>query len=114
MNTLDKIDRRLPYRTSDAKFEMMAERIRQRTTARVAQPAQSVQSIRPARRARVQLQWAVAMAVVAIAVVAGIHFWDSEPEPQPTLAELLATASPETLREVAATNYDDIIFNQQI
>lgn len=106
MNTLNKIDRRLPYRTSDAEFEVMAERIRLRTTARVEQSAQ------PAHRRG--LQWAIAMAVVAVAVVMGLSFIELTPEPQPTLAELLATASPETLREVAATNYDDIIFNQQI
>lgn len=114
MNTLNKIDRRLPYQTSDAKFEEMAERIRQRSTARMSHFVQSAQPAQSPHRGRVQLQWAVAMAVVAIAVVTGIYFLDSEPEPQPTLAELLATASPETLREVAATNYDDIIFNQQI
>lgn len=108
MNTLNKIDRRLPYRTSDAEFEVMAERIRLRTTARTEQVAQ------PVRRPRVQLQWAVAMAVVAVALIVGISFIEVEPEPQPTLAELLATASPETLREVAEMNYDDIIFNQQI
>lgn len=108
MNTLNKIDRRLPYRTSDAEFEVMAERIRLRTTARTEQVAQ------PVRRTRVQLQWAVAMAVVAVAFIVGLSFVSVEPEPQPTLAELLATASPETLREVAEMNYDDIIFNQQI
>ena len=103
MNTLNKIDRRLPYRTSDAEFDVMTERIRLRTTARVEQ------SVRPISRRG--LQWAVAMAVAA---VVGLSFIELTPEPQPTLAELLATASPETLREVAATNYDDIIFNQQI
>ena len=106
MNTLNEIDRRLPYRTLDAEFEVMAERIRLRTTARVEQSA------RPAHRRG--LQWAIAMAVVAVAVVMGLSFIELPSEPQPTLAELLATASPETLREVAATNYDDIIFNQQI
>jgi len=109
MSNLRIIDRRLPYRTSDAEFEVMAERIRLRTTARVAQPAKTAQ---PARRG--QLQWAFAMAVVVVALIAGFSLMDMEPEPQPTLAELLATASPETLREVAATNYDDIIFNPQI
>lgn len=84
----------------------MAERIRLRTTARVEQSA------RPAHRRG--LQWAVAMAVVAVALIVGLSFVSVEPEPQPTLAELLATASPETLREVAEMNYDDIIFNQQI
>lgn len=109
MNTLNKIDRRLPYRTSDAEFDVMTERIRLRTTARVEQ------SVRPISRRG--LHWAVAMAVAAVVVVVvvvGLSFIELTPEPQPTLAELLATASPETLREVAATNYDDIIFNQQI
>lgn len=106
MNAMNKIDRRLPYRTSDAEFEVMAERIRLRTTVRVEQSA------RPAHRRG--LQWAVAMAVVAVALIVGISFIGVEPEPQPTLAELLATASPETLREVAEMNYDDIIFNQSI
>ena len=86
----------------------MAERIRLRTTARTEKVVQ------PVRRTRVQLQWAVAMAVVAVVLIVGISFIGVEPEPQPTLAELLATASPETLREVAEMNYDDIIFNQSI
>lgn len=99
----------MPYRTSEAEFEAMAERIRQRTTARV----QTVVEARPMPR-RKSLQLAFAMAAVVVVAVAGTWFATSEPEPQPTLAELLATASPETLRELAATNYDDIIFNQQI
>lgn len=109
MSTLNRIDRRLPYHASDADFEVMAERIRLRTTARVEASAPSVQ---PARRPA--LRMAIVMALVAVAIVTGAWFATSEPEPQPTLAELLATASPETLREVAATNYDDIIFNPQI
>lgn len=109
MSTLNRIDRRLPYHASDADFEVMAERIRLRTTARVEASTPSVQSApRPA------LRMAIVMALVAVAIVTGAWFATMEPEPQPTLAELLATASPETLREVAATNYDDIIFNQQI
>lgn len=106
MSTLNKIDRRLPYRTSDAEFDVMTERIRLRTTARVEQ------SVRPINRRG--LHWAVAMAVAAVVVVVGLSFIKLTPEPQPTLAELLATASPETLREVAEMNFDDIIFNQQI
>lgn len=109
MSTLNRIDRRMPYRTSEAEFDAMAERIRLRTTARV----QTIVETRPTSR-RKSLQLAFAMAVVAIVAVAGTWLATSEPEPQPTLAELLATASPETLRELAATNYDDIIFNQQI
>ena len=54
------------------------------------------------------------MTVAAVVVVVGLSFIKLTPEPQPTLAELLATASPETLREVAEMNFDDIIFNQQI
>ena len=106
MNTLNKIDRRLPYRTSDAEFDVMTERIRLRTTARVEQ------YVRPISRRG--LHWAVAMAVAAVVVVVGLSFIELTPESQPTLAELLATASPETLREVAEMNFDDIIFNQQI
>ena len=106
MNTLNKIDRRLPYRTSDAEFDVMTERIRLRTTVRVEQ------SVRPISRRG--LHWAVAMAVAAVVVVVSLSFIELTPEPQPTLAELLATASPETLREVAEMNFDDIIFNQQI
>ncbi|MBQ9147441.1 MAG: hypothetical protein IJX68_06980 [Rikenellaceae bacterium] len=112
MSTLNRIDRRLPYHTSDADFEVMAERIRLRTTARVEATAPSTSSVQSARRPA--LRMAIVMALVAVAIVTGAWFATSEPEPQPTLAELLATASPETLREVAATNYDDIIFNQQI
>lgn len=107
MSTLNRIDRRLPYRASDADFEVMAERIRLRTTARVEVAAKPAQP--PAL-----LQLALAVATAVIVAVTGAWFATTEPEPQPTLAELLATASPETLREVAATNYDDIIFNQQI
>ncbi len=107
MSNLNRIDRRMPYRTSEVEFEAMAERIRLRTTARVEVPA------KPEYR-RPSLQLAFATAVAVIVAVVGTWFAIAEPEPQPTLAELLATASPETLRELAATNYDDIIFNQQI
>lgn len=107
MSTLNRIDRRLPYRTSDAEFDVMAERIRLRTTARIAQPRPATASSRP-------LQFAFLAAMMAVVVATGIWFIAPDPEPQPTLAELLSTASPETLREVAATNYDDIIFNQQL
>ncbi|MBR2931705.1 MAG: hypothetical protein IKC30_03070 [Rikenellaceae bacterium] len=112
MSTLNRIDRRLPYHASDTDFEVMAERIRLRTTARDEAPVPSPSSVQPARRPA--LRMAIVMALVAVAIVTGAWFATSEPEPQPTLAELLATASPETLREVAATNYDDIIFNPQI
>lgn len=105
MTHLNNIDRRLPYRTSEAEFDAMAERIRLRTTARV----ERVTVKQPCPRT---LRVALAVAAATVAIVAGVWFANVEPEPQPTLAELLATALPETLREVAATNYDDVIFNQ--
>lgn len=129
--------RQMPYTRPDGSRQALRARIRAATTARPAtaasdtapHPAPARRSARllPARRPRAALVqwWAGAAATLAllVGVWSGIRPAMSRAERQAAAEErelealqrrfdeMLATASPETLREAAAAYYDAIFYN---
>lgn len=106
MNEPSRTDRRMPYPEVD--FEALHERIRRATVQRPA----------PVRTPALRRTLLIATASAAAAVlVAGGLFLVAERHPDAAPADLdalLATAPSEVLRDAAATNYDDILYDQQL
>lgn len=102
MNQTDPIDRRMPYCERD--LGALRERILERTV-RGQRPAPAI-SLR-------RLCIAGAAAMLLAFVVLGICLERHTTAPA-DLDAMLRTASDETLRQAAALNYDDILYEQQI
>ena len=101
MNEPSRTDRRMPYPEVD--FEALHERIRRATVQR------PIPGRTPALRRTLLI--ATASAAAAVLFLAAERHPDAAPA---DLDALLATAPSEVLRDAAATNYDDILYDQQL
>lgn len=103
----ENIGRRMPYRIPPQSLEALHERIRSHTTERPA--------ARPRTVRRYCLTAATAAAAVLVAGVIVTRYRVRQADlPAPDLEQMLATTPAETLRQAAAENYDDILYNQQL
>lgn len=96
--------KRMPYRFDEQDFDRMRQNILRRTAEG---------GKRRSRRYELMLALSAAAAVLGIVATRMI---DAE-QPKHAggdLEQMLSTASPSTLQEVAELNYDDIFYNQQL
>ena len=101
------IGRRLPYDLPEHRLEALHERILRNTAARPAPAA------RP-RRLYLAAGVSVAAALLATGILLSGHLSHRAEAPLPDIEQMLATTPAETLRQAAAENYDDILYNQQL
>lgn len=87
-------------------LEALHERILSRTSRR---PASSPRTVR-----RYCLTAAAAAAVLVMGLLVTEYRTRRADTPAPDLEQMLATTPAETLRQAAAENYDDILYNQQL
>lgn len=106
MNEPPRTDRRMPYPEVD--FEALHGRIRRATTGRTL-PRRTLAPRRILLAASVSAA-AAALVAAGIFLAAGRH----GDAPVPDFDALVASASPEVLHDAAATNYDEILYNQQL
>lgn len=102
MNRTDPIERRMPYRDRD--LGALRERILRQTVL-----AERSAPLFPVRR----LCIAGAAALLLAGIVAGVCL-ERRTGARADLDALLRTASDETVRQAAALNYDDILYEQQL
>lgn len=106
----ESIGRELPYRLPPQSLEALHLRIRISTTARTEMPV--------IQRSGRRLYLAVSATAAAILLVAGMlfreHYGSRSDIPEQSFDQMLTTASAETLKQAAAENYDDILYNQQL
>lgn len=90
----------MPY--SERDLAPLRERIRRQTTARHPKFGRK--------------GWVVGAIAAAAAGVIGLVLVlrDEAPTPVPDVNQLLSSAPVETVRQAAAENYDDILYNQQL
>ena len=88
------------------KIAALHERILSRTSRR---PASSPRTVR-----RYCLTAAAAAAVLVMGLLVTEYRTRRADTPAPDLEQMLATTPAETLRQAAAENYDDILYNQQL
>lgn len=104
MNEPERTERRMPYPEVD--FDALHRRIRSATVERTTP-----------RRTPAPRRMLLAASAAAAALVAGGIFLATERHddaPAPDFDALVASASQEVLLDAAATNYDDILYNQQL
>ena len=88
------------------KIAALHERILSRTSRRPASPPRTVR--------RYCLTAAAAAAVLVMGLLVTEYRTRRADTPAPDLEQILATTPAETLRQAAAENYDDILYNQQL
>ena len=88
--------REMPYRLPPQSLEALHERILSRTSRRYCLTA------------------AAAAAVLVMGLLVTEYRTRRADTPAPGLEQMLATTPAETLRQAAAENYDDILYNQQL
>ena len=88
------------------KIAALHERILSRTSRRPASPPRTVR--------RYCLTAAAAAAVLVMGLLVTEYRTRRADTPAPDLEQMLATTPAETLRQAAAENYDDILYNQQL
>ena len=98
--------REMPYRLPPQSLEALHERILSRTSRRPASPPRTVR--------RYCLTAAAAAAVLVMGLLVTEYRTRRADTPAPDLEQMLATTPAETLRQAAAENYDDILYNQQL
>ncbi len=97
--------KRMPYRVGGQDFDRMRQNILRRTAEG---------GKRRSRRYGLVLALSAAAAAV-LGIVATRMIDNGKPEHAGSdLEQMLSTASPSTLQEVAELNYDDIFYNQQL
>ncbi len=104
MNEQELIGRKLPYTLPEGSLDRLRDRI-------PSQPAGAGEHRHPAR-----LRWrciAGAAAVLLAGAILGLCL-ERRTLDSPDLDALLTTAPAETLRQAAALNYDDILYDQQL
>lgn len=98
--------RKMPYRVPPQSLEALHERILSHTARR------------PASRPRTVRRYCLTAAATATVLIAGLLVTEYRSRradvPVPDLEQMLATTPAETLRQAAAENYDDILYNQQL
>lgn len=105
LNESANADRSLPYELPSGSLEALHARIRRQTVERPLQ----------ARRSPlVRYGFPAAAAVLLLAAGTLSLKRLQRPEPAPDIERILASAPAETLRQAAAENYDDILYNQQL
>lgn len=104
MNEQELIVRNLPYTLPEGSLDRMRERILTQTVG----AGQHRRSVRLRR-----LYIAGAAAVLLAGAILGLCL-ERRTLNGPDLDALLNTASTETLRQAAALNYDDILYDQQL
>ena len=102
----ENIGREMPYELPAQSLETLHGRILSRTTER------AVPRLRP-RRLCLAAAVTAAAAMLAGVLVAEYRSGTTD-VPSPDLEQMLATTPAETLRQAAAENYDDILYNQQL
>lgn len=105
MNEFRNADRSLPYELPSGSLEALHARIRRQTAERPA-----------AVRRGLRVRYAIPAAAAVLLVVAGALSFvlRQSPEPTPDIDLILASVPAETLRQAAAENYDDILYNQHL
>ena len=98
--------REMPYRLPPQSLEALHERILSRTSRRPASPPRTVR--------RYCLTAAAAAAVLVMGLLVTEYRTRRADTPAPDLVQMLATTPAETLRQAAAENYDDILYNQHL
>lgn len=101
----ENIGREMPYRIPPQDLEALHERILSQTSRRPAP--------RPRTARRYYLAAAAAAVFIAGLIATEYRARRTDP-PAPDLDRMLATTPAETLRQAAAENYDDILYNQQL
>lgn len=98
--------REMPYRIPPQSLEALHERILSRTSRRPASPPRTVRRYcLTAAGGRLPCSsWPARYRIPHPAA----------DTPAPDLEQMLATTPAETLRQAAAENYDDILYNQQL
>lgn len=104
----ENIGREMPYRVPPQSLEALHERIRRHTTERRAARPLTL------RRYRLTAAATAAAAVLVAGVIVTRYRVRQADLPAPDLEQMLATTPAETLRQAAAENYDDILYNQQL
>lgn len=103
----ENIGREMPYRVPAQSLEALHGRILDRTSRRPASRPRTVRGY--------YLTAAAAAAAVLIAGLVATEYRTRRADaPAPDLEQMLATTPAETLRQAAAENYDDILYNQQL
>lgn len=97
--------KRMPYRVDGQDFDRMRQNILRRTAEGGKR-----------RRRRYELVLALSAAAAAVLGIVATRMIDAENQEHAgsDLEQMLSTASPSTLQEVAELNYDDIFYNQQL
>ena len=98
--------REMPYRIPPQSLEALHERILSRTSRR---PASSPRTVR-----RYCLTAAAAAAVLVMGLLVTESPTPRADPPAPAHDQMLPPTPAETLRQTAAENYDDILYNQQL
>jgi len=105
--------REMPYRLPPQSLEALHERILSRTSRRPASPPRTVRRYcLTAGAAGGPPPGAPAVLVMGLLVTE--YRTRRADTPAPDLEQMLATTPAETLRQAAAENYDDILYNQQL
>lgn len=104
----ENIGREMPYRIPPQSLEALHERIRSHTVERLASRPRTV------CRYRLTAAATAAAAVLVAGLIVTQYRTRRADAPTPDLEQLLATTPAETLRQAAAENYDDILYNQQL
>ena len=103
---LDTFGKRTPYGSAPERLDALHDRIRRQTILRGRAPRRMT--------LRMACTAAAAAAVVAVGAVALVRLHGRTSRPVPDIDALLRSASAETLRQAAAENYDDILYDQQL
>lgn len=105
MKEFGNIGREMPYTLPEGSMERLRERILSRTAQRP----------KPARASRLyRVCLAGAGAALIAGLVLGIQRKHNPADSRTDLDALLSSVSAETLRQAAAQNYDDILYEQQL
>ena len=108
--------REMPYRIPPQSLEALHERILSRTSRRPASPPRTVRRycLTAAAAGAPLLRRRCAAAVLVMGLLVTEYRTRRADTPAPDLEQMLATTPAETLRQAAAENYDDILYNQQL